>query len=84
MSITGANNLAGSIKDKIAAAKARVANVTQNTDLALAKLHEAADAADQVNKSIEAEAAGLLAELGQFTNGAPADETPKPAYPTYP
>lgn len=71
MSITGAANLSASIKDKIAAAKARMANVTANTDIALTKLHSAADAADQVNKSIEAEADQLLAEIGQFSNGGP-------------
>ena len=72
MSITGAANLSASIRDKITAAKARMANVTANTDMALTKLHSAADAADQVNKSIEAEADQLLAEIGQFSNGGPA------------
>lgn len=72
MSITGANYLAGSIKERIAAAKAKVGEVTANADTALAKLNSAADAADQVNKAIEAEADSLLAEIGQVSNGGPA------------
>jgi hypothetical protein len=72
MSITGASFLADSIKAKIQAAKDRVAKSTAGTDAALAKLNSAADHADQVSKSIEAEADALTAELGQFSNGGPA------------
>jgi hypothetical protein len=71
MSITGAANLAGTIKDRINAAKAKVAQVSQNTDNALAKLNDAADTGDRIAKQIEAEADGLLAEIGQFSNGGP-------------
>jgi hypothetical protein len=71
MSITGAANLAGTIKDRINAAKAKVAQVSQNTDQALAKLNDAADTGDRIAKQIEAEADGLLAEIGQFSNGGP-------------
>ena len=72
MSITGAANLAGTIKDRINAAKAKVAQVTQNTDNALAKLNDAADTGDRIAKQIEAEADDLLAQIGQFSNGGPA------------
>lgn len=68
MSITGAANLAGTIKDRINAAKSKIAQVTQNTDSALAQLNDAADRGDRIAKQIEAEAADLNAELGQFTN----------------
>lgn len=68
MSITGAANLAGTIKDRINAAKAKVAEVTANTDGALAKLNEAADRGDKIAKQIEAEADDLNSQLGQFTN----------------
>lgn len=71
MSITGAANLAGTIKDRINAAKAKVAQVSQNTDSALAKLNDAADTGDRIAKQIEAEADDLLAQIGQFSNGAP-------------
>jgi hypothetical protein len=71
MSITGAANLAGTIKDRINAAKAKVAQVSQNTDNALAKLNDAADTGDRIAKQIVAEADGLLAEIGQFSNGGP-------------
>jgi predicted nucleic acid-binding Zn-ribbon protein len=72
MSITGAHVLSASIKDKIQAAKDRIAKTNTNTDAALAKFNNAADVADQVSKSIETEADDLMAELGQFTNGGPA------------
>jgi hypothetical protein len=72
MSITGAANLAGTIKDRINAAKAKVAQVTQNTDNALAKLNDAADTGDRIAKQIETEADELLREIGQFSNGGPA------------
>lgn len=71
MSITGATHLADSIKAKIQAAKDRMANATTNTDAALAKLNVAADAADQVSNSIAKEADDLMAQIGQFSNGAP-------------
>ena len=72
MSITGAGNLAVTIKDRINAAKARVAQVTTNTDVALAKLNDAADTGDRIAKQIESEADDLLSNLGQYTNGGPA------------
>jgi ABC-type transporter Mla subunit MlaD len=71
MSITGAANLAGTIKDRINAAKAKVAQVSANTDSALAKLNDAADTGDKIAKQIEAEAEDLLAQIGQFSNGGP-------------
>lgn len=72
MSITGAHTLSDSIKAKIQAAKDRMAKSTQNTDTALAKFNSAVDVADSVSASIEKEADDLVAQLGQFTNGAPA------------
>lgn len=72
MSITGAQYVAGSIKDKIQAAKDRMSKVTSGAEAAVAKLNAAADAAEQLNKSIEAEADNLMAEIGQFSNGSPA------------
>lgn len=71
MNITGAANLAGSIKDRINSAKNRIAQVSANTDGALAKLNDAADSGDKLAKQIESEAADLLSQLGQFSNGAP-------------
>lgn len=68
MSITGAAFLAGTIKDRINAAKAKVEQVSQNTDSALVKLNEAADKGDRIAKQIEAEAADLQAQLGQWSN----------------
>ena len=69
--ITGASQLAGTIKDRINAAKAKVGTVTANADAALAKLNSAADTADQVNQAISKEADDLMAQIGQFTNGGP-------------
>ena len=71
MSITGAANLAGTIKNRIDAAKERIAKVAANTDGALAKLHDAADTGDKIAKQIETEADDLLAQLGQMSNGGP-------------
>ena len=71
MSITGAANLAGTIKIRIDAAKQRIASVAANTDGALAKLNDAADTGDKIAKQIEAEADDLLAQIGQFSNGGP-------------
>jgi hypothetical protein len=71
MSITGAANLAGTIKNRIDAAKERIAKVSANTDGALAKLNDAADTGDRIAKQIEAEADDLLAQIGQFSNGGP-------------
>jgi hypothetical protein len=71
MNVTGAGYLAGSIKQKIQAAKDRIAKVHATTDAALAKMNAAADTGDQIAKAIDDEANGLLAELGQFSNGAP-------------
>ena len=71
MSITDAGKLAGTIKDRINAAKGRIAQVAANTDGALAKLNDAADTGDKIAKQIEKEASDLLAEIGQFTNGGP-------------
>jgi hypothetical protein len=71
MSITDAGKLAGTIKDRINAAKSRIAQVSANTDGALARLNDAADTGDRIAKQIESEAADLLAEIGQFTNGGP-------------
>ena len=71
MSITGAANLAGTIKSRIDAAKQRIASVAANTDGALAKLNDAADTGDKIAKQIEAEADDLLAQIGQFSNGGP-------------
>lgn len=71
MSITDAGKLAGTIKDRINAAKSRIAQVSANTDGALAKLNDAADTGDRIAKQIESEAADLLAEIGQFSNGGP-------------
>src|SRR3954471_3734056 len=39
MSITGAANLAGTIKDRINSAKARIASVSTNIDMGLGKLN---------------------------------------------
>jgi hypothetical protein len=72
MSITGAANLAGTIKNRIDAAKQRIAQVSANTDGALAKLNDAADTGDKIAKQIETEADDLLAQIGQFSNGGPA------------
>lgn len=71
MSITDAGKLAGTIKDRINAAKTRIAQVSANTDGALAKLNDAADTGDKIAKQIEKEASDLLAEIGQFDNGGP-------------
>jgi len=71
MSITDAGKLAGTIKDRINAAKTRIAQVSANTDGALAKLNDAADTGDKIAKQIETEAEDLLAQIGQFTNGGP-------------
>ena len=71
MSITDAGKLAGTIKDRINAAKVRIAQVSANTDGALAKLNDAADTGDKIAKQIEKEADDLLAEIGQFSNGGP-------------
>ncbi len=71
MSITDAGKLAGTIKDRINTAKQRIAQVSANTDGALAKLNDAADTGDKIAKQIEKEASDLLAEIGQFTNGGP-------------
>lgn len=71
MSITDAGKLAGTIKDRINAAKTRIAQVSANTDGALAKLNDAADTGDKIAKQIEKEASDLLAEIGQFSNGGP-------------
>ena len=68
MSITGAAGLAGTIKDRINAAKDKIAQVTANTDGALAKLNDAADRGDRIAKQIEQEAEDLNSQLGQFTN----------------
>ena len=72
MSITDAGKLAGTIKDRINTAKQRIAQVSANTDGALAKLNDAADTGDKIAKQIEKEASDLLAEIGQFDNGGPA------------
>lgn len=72
MSITGAHTLSASIKDKIQAAKDRMAQSSAKTDNALKKFHNAVDVADNVSQSIETEADDLMKELGQFTNGGPA------------
>ncbi len=72
MSITGAHTLSASIKEKIQAAKDRMAKSTEGADAALKKFNSAVDTADSVSKSIETEADELLKELGQFTNGGPA------------
>jgi hypothetical protein len=71
MSITDAGKLAGTIKDRINAAKGRIASVSANVDGSLAKLNDAADTGDKIAKQIEQEASDLLAEIGQFTNGGP-------------
>jgi hypothetical protein len=71
MSITDAGKLAGTIKDRINTAKQRIAQVSANTDGALAKLNDAADTGDKIAKQIEKEASELLAEIGQFDNGGP-------------
>jgi hypothetical protein len=71
MSITGAANLAGTIRDRIEAAKAKVAQVSANTDTALGKLNDAAETGNKIAKQIEAEADDLLSQIGQFTNGGP-------------
>ena len=71
MSITDAGKLAGTIKDRINAAKGRIASVSANVDGSLAKLNDAADTGDKIAKQIEKEASDLLAEIGQFTNGGP-------------
>jgi hypothetical protein len=72
MSITGAHTLSASIKEKIQAAKDRMAKSTEGTEAALKKFNSAVDVADSVSKSIETEADELMKELGQFTNGGPA------------
>jgi len=72
MAITDAGKLATSIKDRIQAAKDRVAAVSANTDQALKKLNDAADTGDKIAKQIEAEADDLHSQLGQFSNGGPA------------
>lgn len=71
MSITDAGKLAGTIKDRINAAKGRIASVSANVDGSLAKLNDAADTGDKIARQIEKEASDLLAEIGQFDNGGP-------------
>lgn len=72
MSVTGAAYLAGSLKDKIAAAKAKIEKVNSDVDAGVAKVNSAVDAASQVAASLSAEADELMASVGQFSNGSPA------------
>lgn len=71
MNITGAANLAGTIKSRIDAAKSKIAKVSENTDNALTKLNAAADHGDKIAKQIETEADDLLSQIGQLSNMPP-------------
>lgn len=83
MSLTGASQLSASIKERVAAAKKRVAQVNLGADAALTKLHSAADAAERIAVTIEKEADALLSEIGQYSNGGPPlDDEPAPAQST--
>ncbi len=72
MSITGADFLAQSIKDKIRIAKERASNALTRADNAFGKFDGACSQVETVSSQIEQEADGLLAELGQISNGGPA------------
>lgn len=83
MSITGASQLSASIKERIAAAKKRVAQVHSSADTALSKLYSAADTAERIAVTIEKEADALLSEIGQYSNGGPPlDDEPETTTPT--
>lgn len=71
MSVTGAGFLGGSIKAKIQAAKDKIAAGHSALDQAVTKLDGAAEQSANLAKSISDEADALLADIGQFTNGAP-------------
>lgn len=71
MTVTGAGFLGGSIKAKIQAAKDRIAAGHSEIDAALSKLDSAAEQSAKLARSISDEADSLLADIGQFTNGAP-------------
>jgi hypothetical protein len=78
MSLTGASQLSSSIKDMIEQAKARVAAAHQSVGGAVSNINDAARTAENVAKTINAEADALLADLGQLSNGGPPLDTPTP------
>ena len=71
MSITGADFLGKVAKDKIAAAKQKITNAVTELDNAFGKIDGAAEHAERVAQQVSSEADGLLADLGQLTNGGP-------------
>lgn len=74
MSITGADFLAASIRDRVSAAKMRVIQATETTANAIAKIDGAAEHAERFARQVESEADGLMAEIGQLSNMPPGDE----------
>jgi hypothetical protein len=78
MSITGASHLSTSIRDMIAQAKSRVADAHSKIGDAVDNLGSAAGQAEKIAAAINAEADDLLASAGQYTNGGPPLDDPKP------
>jgi mevalonate kinase len=67
MSITGASSL----KAKFEAAKARKAAIEQRAENAVKQYNDAGDIAEGAIKKLEDDAQALLAEVKDFSNGAP-------------
>lgn len=71
MTVTGAGYAAGSLSSKLRAIRDKISAGSSKMDAALEKMDQAAEAHNSLADTVAGEADALLAELGQFTNGAP-------------
>lgn len=71
MDTTGARGLAAAFRERLAKAKERINRVGESMGSAMDNLERTAEQADQIVKSVEAEAADLQAAVGLLTNGGP-------------
>ena len=70
MSVTGAKYAGLSLKARMAAVKDKIAAGQAKVEASFDALDRAGDALNALGDSVGAEAADLLATVGQFTNGA--------------
>jgi hypothetical protein len=71
MSITGANYLGQTVRDRVTAAKAKIAQTHERMTGAMDELDRSTAHVEKVAAAIEKEAADLTATAAQFTNGPP-------------
>jgi exonuclease VII small subunit len=67
--VTGARHLASSFRDRLAAARQKIAGIDINLSNAMSELERTTESAESIVRDVERESAELQASLATLTNG---------------